>query len=151
MNHIEYVVGFLFSPHRKLVVLIKKNKPDWQKGKLNGVGGKVEDNELPHLAMSREFKEETGLLIPEWRRVVIAANDDVIVHFFRSFDNVWGVETMTREVVNRYAVDRLPGICIHNLHWLIPLCLDDTIAEPVQVLWKSFEGSKQQVKEDGSK
>ncbi|KKN77742.1 hypothetical protein LCGC14_0357160 [marine sediment metagenome] len=35
MNRIEYVVRFLFSSDEKLVVLIKKNKPDWQKGKLS--------------------------------------------------------------------------------------------------------------------
>ncbi|KKN77741.1 hypothetical protein LCGC14_0357150 [marine sediment metagenome] len=86
--------------------------------------------------MTREFKEETRLLIPEWRRVVIAANDDVIVHFFRSFGNVWGVETMTREVA-RYMYTQ------SSLAY-------STIAEPVQVLWKSFEGSKQQVREDGN-
>ena len=51
----EYVVGFMFSEE------ILKNKPDWQAGRLNGVGGKVEPNEYPDQAMVREFEEETGV------------------------------------------------------------------------------------------
>ena len=43
----EYVVGLLFSPDRNTVVLINKTKPDWQAGKLNGVGGKIEEGESP--------------------------------------------------------------------------------------------------------
>ena len=38
----EYVCGFLFSPDRKKVLLIRKRRPAWQAGKLNGVGGKVD-------------------------------------------------------------------------------------------------------------
>jgi 8-oxo-dGTP diphosphatase len=41
----QYVLGFLFDPSQKDVVLIKKLKPEWQKGKLNGVGGKIEEGE----------------------------------------------------------------------------------------------------------
>lgn len=43
------------------VLLILKDKPDWQKGRLNLVGGKVEDNESPMQAAVRELKEEAGL------------------------------------------------------------------------------------------
>ena len=60
-NTIYYVVGFLFNPDMTEVVLIKKNRPDWQKGLLNGVGGKIESGEDPITAMIREFKEETGI------------------------------------------------------------------------------------------
>lgn len=56
------VVGFVFRG--KEVVLILKNRPDWQAGRLNGVGGRVEAGESPKEAMVREFKEETGLYIP---------------------------------------------------------------------------------------
>ena len=43
-NTIKYVTGFLFSPDKKSVVLINKNRPAFQVGKLNGVGGKIEEN-----------------------------------------------------------------------------------------------------------
>ncbi|KKM15352.1 hypothetical protein LCGC14_1696950, partial [marine sediment metagenome] len=69
----EYVVGFLFEeqPYNNStrVLLIKKQKPEWQAGAYNGVGGKVKDKESVHIAMAREFREEAGVYIPphEWR------------------------------------------------------------------------------------
>lgn len=54
------MLGFAIT--RGDVLLILKNRPDWQAGKLNGVGGKVEDYDLgPYAAMIREFYEETGI------------------------------------------------------------------------------------------
>ena len=55
-----YVAGFLFSPDRSRVLLIRKNRPAWQAGKLNGLGGKIEPGETPPQAMRREFREEQG-------------------------------------------------------------------------------------------
>ena len=43
------------------VLLIRKARPDWQAGKLNGIGGKVEGAETITEATVREFREETGL------------------------------------------------------------------------------------------
>lgn len=58
----KYVLGFLFSGINKdAVSLIRKAKPEWQEGKLNGLGGKIEAGETPRQAMSREFFEEAGV------------------------------------------------------------------------------------------
>jgi len=57
----KYVVGFFFDKSMSNIALIRKQKPQWQAGLLNGIGGKVEDSELPKVAMWREFKEEAGL------------------------------------------------------------------------------------------
>ena len=35
----HYSVGFLFNDTKTKVCLIKKNRPTWQEGFLNGVGG----------------------------------------------------------------------------------------------------------------
>ncbi len=43
----HYVVTFLFTPDLQKVWLIEKQKPEWQKGCLNGIGGKIEDYEAP--------------------------------------------------------------------------------------------------------
>lgn len=51
----RYVCGFLF--HDDNVLLVRKNRPDWQAGLLNGVGGKCEGHETPHFSMVREFQE----------------------------------------------------------------------------------------------
>jgi len=57
----RYVLGFMFSPDLWQVLLIRKEKPSWQAGLLNGIGGKIEPGEMPLAAMVREFREETGL------------------------------------------------------------------------------------------
>lgn len=43
------------------VLVIEKQKPKWQKNRLNLLGGKVEPGESPSLAAVRELKEESGL------------------------------------------------------------------------------------------
>ena len=60
----KYVVGYCFDPYFEHVVLIEKARPEWQAGKLNGVGGKIEPKETPRRAMVREFQEEAGVYIP---------------------------------------------------------------------------------------
>lgn len=43
------------------ILLVLKDKPAWQKGRLNLVGGKVEPGEAPVDAAMRELYEEAGL------------------------------------------------------------------------------------------
>lgn len=47
--------------HDENVLLVLKNKPDFLKGKLNLVGGKVEYGETLIQAATRELEEESGL------------------------------------------------------------------------------------------
>lgn len=61
-----YVAGFAFDQLQK-VWLIRKLRPEWQAGKLNGIGGAVVRGERHAAAMSREFNEEAGLQISEDR------------------------------------------------------------------------------------
>ena len=56
-----YTLGFCFNEKKDKVVLIKKRRPDWQKGLLNGIGGKINPNENDHEAQVREFFEETAI------------------------------------------------------------------------------------------
>lgn len=44
------------------VLLVLKDRPAWQKGRLNLIGGKVEEGEDPITAAVRELKEEAGLV-----------------------------------------------------------------------------------------
>lgn len=56
----RYVLGLAFTENNS-VVMVQKNRPDWQAGKLNFIGGKVEPGENPFDTMTREFFEETGV------------------------------------------------------------------------------------------
>ena len=58
----RYVLGFVFSEACDRVLLMWKNRPAWQAGKLNGIGGKIEAGETAQHAMEREFTEETMFL-----------------------------------------------------------------------------------------
>jgi 8-oxo-dGTP diphosphatase len=121
------VVGFLFV--QDMVVLLKKEKPDWQKGRFNGVGGKVEPGETAHDAMVREFEEEAGARIEEWKHFATlrsARNPSCRVHFFTATNNdvYHEVRQMTDEQIHFFKV---PYRGVHdnnwipNLKWLIPL------------------------------
>jgi 8-oxo-dGTP diphosphatase len=85
----QYVVGFLIDTSTPVpeVVLMRKTKPDWQRGRLNGIGGRVEPGESPHKAMTREFLEETGCVIETaaWHRFADIRRDRSSVIFFRSY------------------------------------------------------------------
>lgn len=126
---INYVTGFMYSPDGSQVVLIKKNKPDWQKGKFNGVGGKIEPRESASHAMSREFLEETGVItkLTDWRCFFILTNpNNYRVYMFCTYsENFSQVKTVEKEVVRLFSVDQLPKNIIPNLAWLIPLSQDN--------------------------
>lgn len=80
----------MFDDDMENVVLIKKNRPEWQKGKLNGVGGKIENNETPLYAMIREFQEETGCKTESsiWHHVCTLRFSYAEIEFFAGKDIV---------------------------------------------------------------
>lgn len=119
-------IGFLFSSTFDKVVLIKKTKPEWQFGKLNGVGGKSEDfdDSINH-TMSREFKEETSVYVPpeNWEYYAEMIGPDWNVHCFYSIDDnlIYGVKTTTGEEVCIIDTSELSELnIISNLSFLIP-------------------------------
>lgn len=131
----EYVLGFLFSKSfpsgtDNYVALISKIKPEWQYGLLNGIGGKIEENELPENAMRREFREETGLEIDDWKKFCKFTDEKgYIVHAYCSDIvstqlGLCKLQPLTEEVPNWYAVDKLDQLpVIPNLHWLIAMAI----------------------------
>jgi 8-oxo-dGTP diphosphatase len=128
----EYVLGFLFDEFKENVVLIEKQKPDWQKGRLNGIGGKIEEGETPEEAMIREFREETGATVLYWRKYAVLEGKDFRMYCFHSTDQKAFDEakTMETETVHKKQVKLLSmSRTIENLPWLIPLSLDVTRKE----------------------
>lgn len=124
----KYVAGFLFDETCEGVALILKQKPEWQKGLFNGIGGKVEEGETFEQAMEREFEEETGVIIfhDEWKPLCEIAGQDYVVKFYYGItDKLANCQTMEGEKVVIIAPEDLHNWkVIENLRWLIPLAID---------------------------
>lgn len=121
----KFVVGFLITTDRRHVLLVRKNRPEWQSGMLNGVGGKVRTDELFHQAMRREFMEEAGLHM-EWREFCRLTGSYGEVRFFYSIaghNETQLVRSATDEKISWHRTGRLPANVVPNLRWLIPMAL----------------------------
>jgi 8-oxo-dGTP diphosphatase len=137
----EYVLGFLFDDKETKVALIEKQKPAWQKGFLNGIGGLIESKDIDacHLAsnnaMAREFMEETGVstYIDCWTHFCTMRGKDWVVLCYKQSNTKFlkEVRTMTKE---RVVIVPLKDLHKHkvlsNIHWLIPMALDKNMGNP---------------------
>ena len=124
----KYTVGFIFNQALDKVLLIQKNRPEWQKGKLNGVGGKIEPNEESADCMVREVFEETGLETQkkDWVAVGAMQGADWVVDVYglRYGGDTKSAVTKTDEQVEWHPVHPLPAHTISNVPWLVHLSLD---------------------------
>lgn len=122
----NYCVGFMFNEKETDVLLIEKQKPDWQRGKFNGIGGKVEVGETSSQAMKREFIEETGVDTDKWKYIISIYGEGWKVDVFTcKTDDVFEAETIEKERVCLIPLTDLDNYnLISNLYWLIPMCLD---------------------------
>ncbi len=133
------VLGFAFNPFANKVLLIHKNRPDWQRGKLNGVGGHIEGSETSRDAMVREFREETGEIVPDfmWTHAgrmehlpTMPGDEPWSVTVYCTSGNNWPSLDMnkTDEPLEWVPVASLTelaaaGGCIENIPVLVALCL----------------------------
>lgn len=128
---VEYSVGFLHNDFD--VVLVRKNRPAWQKDFLNGVGGHIEDFDAdPYAAQVREFEEETGLKVEGWEHFLTLEGTTAKVHCFALYDedsaNIYRVRSTTDEQIEVWSMDglntKLGGSrTVPNLQWIIPLMM----------------------------
>jgi 8-oxo-dGTP diphosphatase len=116
--------------------MIRKDHPQWQAGKLNGVGGKCNAGESLLDAMKREFGEEAGIYIDTWELILtlrglspgdgkhFQAGDPFEVGFFRSFGYTHLCKTKEQEPIEIIDVASLATRTdiIPNLRWIVPLC-----------------------------
>lgn len=136
----NYVCGFLFSEDH--VLLLRKNKPDWQAGNLNGVGGKIEEGENKHEAMRREFLEEAGRLINTWTyklRLHVTHRESIVYFFAAHCQAMFDVPACNEGELGWYKLtefqDQKP---IQSLKWLVPFCADPTIEQTSMIQWKGY-------------
>lgn len=166
---IDYVNGFCFTKDGTEVVLIHKKRPKWMAGMLNGVGGKIEEDESPFTAMTREFEEETGVITraSDWTYRLEMIGVDWWMHLFSCFDDEIYAAAKTAEdeeiikvpvahLLSRnvyvfdqnhsvddmqYTVDSItsPYPVVPNLKWIIPMMLDRDLEAWVQTI--DYRGS----------
>lgn len=125
MHEKQYVLGFAFSKESGEVALILKNRPAWQQGRLNGIGGKIEPGERLQDAMVREFSEETGVATTteEWTLFGDILEPEATVYMFRvdlEAERFSQLSSMTDETVMcihptdptlvKYALPNVPGL-----------------------------------------
>ena len=141
----NWVMGFCFDetwPNcDNVVALIRKNKPEWQKGKLNGIGGSIKPGETAMTAMIREWYEGTGIDLPPncWQPTITLTYPMGRVQCFRAFTNLrerwpYGLGTTGNIITDEGVVSMWAcGIVVNaanargaipNLAWHIPLHKD---------------------------
>lgn len=129
MSYKNYVIGVYLSQGLDKVLLILKDKPQWQKGLYNFPGGKVEPQDIDvYTCASREFKEETGLDISphDWTHVGDingeGYNCSLLVATHR--DTNGEAKSMESEQISWHEVDKLPENVISNVPWLLLFAID---------------------------
>jgi 8-oxo-dGTP diphosphatase len=121
----RYVVGFIFNKDLTQVLLIHKNRPEWQAGKLNGPGGKIEEGENGTKAVRREIEEETGLKTDnsDWYYVkTLSDYNEVDVFTCKYSGNQSDASTMTDEKIGWFDINNYTHETLYNIPELVLLC-----------------------------
>lgn len=129
----NYVLAFMVNATKNQILLIKKKRPAFQAGKMNGIGGKIEGDETPVEAIIREVEEETGIKTTEYEWAnfgEMRLPDGGKVHLFKTFrDDLENALSMTDEEVVVMDIDYnvLKPLVMPNLIWLIDVAMDNTL------------------------
>jgi len=139
MNMSELMsVGFVFSEDLKNVLLLRKARPAWQSGLLNGIGGHCEHDDLTFAStMRRECFEEAGLDIPVDKWVMFAQlydfneGDWMVVAFcaiapYLDLEHAVKFTKDKDERIEIISVDSLQvqDRILSNARWLVPMAID---------------------------
>lgn len=128
----EYVAGFVFANAGTKVLLIRKKRPEWQCGRLNGIGGHIEPGETPKQAIVREFREEAGVHIEDWRNFLTLSGNDWKVYFYECWlEELPGpfpsFKSMTDENIEWWDTKDIvfprTDNAMPNLSWILPMAL----------------------------
>lgn len=131
MKH--YVAGFM-KDSRDRIALVRKNKPAWQAGWLNGIGGGMEPGERPIDSMTREWFEETYNWHSDWYRFAEIRFPETIVHFFKTSVPVLPQFPAVNDIGERlevwdYSAAVRSSVVLPNLKWLLPMAFEDPDAK----------------------
>lgn len=131
----RYCLGFIFTDDTSQVVLIRKNKPSWQAGLLNGIGGSIEAGESAIQAMTREAKEEAGVVVKEdlWHHFATMKGGNFEVSCFKVINSELFscCVTRTSEKIEQTSVVLVDmAECVSNVLWLIEMARDHNHGHP---------------------
>ena len=138
MKTSDYVVGLMFDESLERVALIRKIKPAWQAGKLNGAGGSIEDFDSDDdliaadvVAIVREWKEETGMVTKpsDWLDFLVMRDipSSWHVHCFCAIGDIDLLESKEEEkleIVNVSDITLTRTDVVDNLCWMIGIALN---------------------------
>lgn len=65
-DDIKYTWGLIYCPETKQILLLNRQKAPWM-GRWNGVGGKLDKDEIPLSCIIRETEEETGMRLEQYK------------------------------------------------------------------------------------
>jgi hypothetical protein len=130
----RYVVGFAFNPSETRVALIQKLRaPEGAEDMietLNGVGGEVLPREGYGQGMAREFFQEAGVVVADWRVFCIIDGPSYRLWCFRATlgRNEWrslrcGDNSKTDERLGRYRARNLPNNVFDDVRFLVALAI----------------------------
>lgn len=137
----DYTLGFMFSEDSSKVLLILKDRPEWQRDKLNGIGGKAEPKDELNLKVTqiREFKEKTGIgsSTEDWELFCIINGTETEsktgteigsqyrIWCYKAFsDNIYNAKRMETEQPEIIHVNNInKAHVLPNVNWLIPMAL----------------------------
>lgn len=129
MKH--YVLGLIVGSLKDRILLVEKLRPEWMKGRWNGIGGKVEGRETPLEAMHRESIEETGR---DWdfkhTITFVCPGGTVFVFLAISGNKRIIFQQIEDEKLMCVPLDELPDKVMSNLKWIIPLSFS-TVQKPI--------------------
>jgi 8-oxo-dGTP diphosphatase len=142
----NYVLVFVFSPDYRYVLLIRKKRPDWQKGRLNGLGGRIEPQETPVIAAKREVEEESGIadLCNLEQFCMLSCYQKWNVFCFRAVSKAVAssLRNSTDEgEVRSWPVERVGQLGeLSNVPWLVSMALDgDNNLKPPTINYRQQE------------
>jgi 8-oxo-dGTP pyrophosphatase MutT (NUDIX family) len=138
MEKSTYSLGFIFS-YDYAEVLLQVAACKWMENRWNGIGGHYEayDNS-PYQTITRETKEETGIIIqPEhWIKAIVMDCPGGVVHVFYATKDIsvlFSFGDIPKQALQIFPVTDLPKHRMTNLDWMIPLCIEQPL-HPVYVV-----------------
>lgn len=129
----RYTLGFILDRTGRYVLLVHKKSPEWQRGKLNGVGGKVEQGESLIDCIGRETREEACLSIKPASWVPIGTikhqresqkKGEVAVFATQFTGDRRRARKGDHERVGWCKIDTLPNNVLSNVLWLVLIARD---------------------------